>query len=388
MTAHSYLGASSAHRWGHCPGSAVLSEGRPDKGNAAAARGTHLHGVAEDVLRNKAVETPADAMEVQPYTSWVIGLGGHTWLEQRVYYGGALGVDDDIAYGTADCINLSADGSTLTVGDLKTGSMRVDPVGNPQLALYAIGAMRFLDMLGHDMTKLEKIILVIVQPCLSEQPQAWETDVFDIQRVASTLAVAAKLAVQYRGDSTNSTLPLTPDEDACRWCRAAASCPKLAAVVENFTPPPVVAAKAADFKAVVPKGKPLQEHYKAIPLLRIWCDAIEEEMRSATMRGEPTGHKFVEGRLGNRRWVNNDVALDVLSRSGLDHTEYLQPTKLKSPAQLDKVLKAHPEMHDVIDPLVERPQGKPTLVPESDPRPKWVEDRAGNVIETFKKNQP
>lgn len=340
-----------------------------------------LHASAEEALRKG--EPPTEP-EIQPYIDWVKSLKGHTWLEQRVYYGVVLGVADEIAFGTADCINLSADERTITIGDLKTGAMHVDPVGNPQLALYALGAFKFFDLIGYDVSLIERVNMVIIQPRISEQPQVWEADVFDLQRMQVSLGDAAGTAVTYRGRTDDPLLPLVPGEDACRWCPAAATCPRLASVVEKFQHPAMPAAKASDFKAVVPASKALTDHYKAVPLLRIWCDAIEEALSSATARGEETGYKFVEGRLGNRRWADENAVANALKRSGLDRSEYLQPSKIVSPAQFDKVLKQHPDMKAVVEPLIERPQGKPTLVPESDPRPKWVEDRAAKVLDTFK----
>lgn len=384
-TGHAYLGASASHRWGHCPGSAVLAEGLPNTSSAAAARGTALHAVAELALRNRpSPARPEDVDLVKPYTDWVRSLPGLTWLEQRVYYGKALDVPDDLAFGMADCINLSPDGRILTVGDLKTGGMRVEATDNPQLVLYAVGALDFLDMMGY--ARPEQVRLAICQPAINDEPLVWECDVFDLFNITDRLARSARIAVSQRGAPLIATL--SPHEEACRWCPAAATCPALLMLTQKFAPPKMHVVKATDFKPVQLPGNQLREHYEAVGVLRLWCDAIESEMFSATTRGEKTGYKLVEGRLGNRRYTSPAAVEAALTLQGIPSDLYLTAPELISPAQLDKVIKSYPQVAPLIEPLIERLPGKPTLAPESDTRPAFVEDRAGKMVEKFKSLSP
>src|SRR3546814_18193298 len=49
-TAHAVLGASSSHRWFHCPGSIRASEGMPNTSSVFAREGTAAHALAEPCL--------------------------------------------------------------------------------------------------------------------------------------------------------------------------------------------------------------------------------------------------------------------------------------------------------------------------------------------------
>jgi hypothetical protein len=52
MGAHARKNASGCKRWSNCPGSLVLSEGRPNESSAAARLGTAAHGLGEHCLRS------------------------------------------------------------------------------------------------------------------------------------------------------------------------------------------------------------------------------------------------------------------------------------------------------------------------------------------------
>ena len=75
------------------------------------------------------------------------------------------------------------------------------------------------------------------------------------------------------------------------------------------------------------------------------------------------GFKLVEGR-SLRQWGNEQAAAEVLSEElGVD---VAFKSTLSSPAQAEKALKK--EKRKLLEDLVVKPAGKPTLVPESDKR--------------------
>ena len=65
--------------------------------------------------------------------------GGRLFVEQRVDFGDGIGYPG--AFGTSDVIILSEDGEELTVIDLKYGYQEVSAEENPQMLLYALGAI-------------------------------------------------------------------------------------------------------------------------------------------------------------------------------------------------------------------------------------------------------
>lgn len=404
MTAHSYLSASASHRWSECPGSAVLAARvPPSPGGAAAKRGTELHAEAEDALRTwrRLSKTPVGPEEadiiakldpmIQPYVAYVRSLtaGHHVWLEQQVNYSGALGVEDGTAFGTADCIALSHDGKTVHVVDYKSGAMKVDPMYNSQLLLYAAGAVEFIGMLGFDLAQVERFYMTIVQPSWGDNPMTWEADRALVHEGVAQLAKAATLACKHKEANVDQLAAedlLHADENHCRWCPAVVQCPAIKAAREAFgTVPPAPAGKVtpAAFKPVI-EIKPVEDiktMYAQVALMRIWCEAVEAEMFARTQAGETTGYKLVEGRAGNRAWTDEARAEMILKANGFKEI-YTEP-KLLSPTQIEMLVKKHPEVMEEINEVVTRPPGKPTLAPMSDPRPVFEEKRSEKMAGMF-----
>ena len=75
------------------------------------------------------------------------------------------------------------------------------------------------------------------------------------------------------------------------------------------------------------------------------------------------GFKVVEGR-SNRRYTNPDAVVAVVTDAGYDPYE----RKLMGVTAMTKLLGSK-KFNALLGSLIEKPQGKPTLVPESDKRP-------------------
>ena len=146
--AHALLSASSAHRWLECPPSAVANEAYPNQDTAFTQEGTLAHEVAEFMARNgyyskdnakegvtvemvQCAKEYSDYIEEQKKSNDAIVL-----LEQRVDF--SPWVPD--GFGTCDCIIIQDE--TLSIIDYKYGQgVAVSAVDNPQMKLYALGAM-------------------------------------------------------------------------------------------------------------------------------------------------------------------------------------------------------------------------------------------------------
>ena len=158
---HAILSASSSERWLNCPPSARLCENYEDKGSDYAAEGTDAHTLCEYQLK-QALGIPAEdpienlswyneEMEecAAGYAAYVVELletakqtcvDPVVLIEQRVDFSHWV----QSGYGTADLI-LIADG-TLNICDYKHGKgVEVSAVGNPQMRLYALGALEIFD---------------------------------------------------------------------------------------------------------------------------------------------------------------------------------------------------------------------------------------------------
>ena len=182
--AHAKLSPSGAHRWMACPGSVVLEAEYPDESSTYAREGSAAHELAALVLENKEDSAqPYVGKQVQFYDGdeevlWPItqsmadhvddyiklvreyAEGGTLMVEQRLGIGHITG--EEGAKGTSDVVIVR--GGELIVIDLKFGmGVKVDAQDNPQLQLYALGALNEFDMLGDFHT----VTVVIHQPRLN-----------------------------------------------------------------------------------------------------------------------------------------------------------------------------------------------------------------------------
>ena len=95
-----------------------------------------------------------------------------------------------------------------------------------------------------------------------------------------------------------------------------------------------------------------------------WVGDIKEyALQQAVSGKEWTGWKLVEGR-SNRRYVNETAAADKVQSAGYDPYEH----KVLGITAMTKLL-GKTKFEELLGGLIEKPQGKPTLVPVSDKCP-------------------
>lgn len=173
---HAILSASSSERWLNCPPSARLCEAYEDKGSDYAAEGTDAHALCEFRLKQALgiqAESPIETLSwyseemedcAAGYAAYVVELleaakqtcsDPVVMIEQRVDF--SRWVQD--GFGTADCI-LIADG-TLNICDYKHGKgVEVSAEQNPQMMLYALGALEIFD----GIYDIDTVRMTIYQP--------------------------------------------------------------------------------------------------------------------------------------------------------------------------------------------------------------------------------
>jgi hypothetical protein len=143
--------------------------------------------------------------------------------------------------------------------------------------------------------------------------------------------------------------------DHCRWCAAKSICPLVNGAVER--------AKRENIKGV--NIFRLSEALASIELLEGWIrDAREMAVELLEAGVEVPGWKLVPKR-ATRQWVDEYAALGALLNTGAFASHEL--TELKSPAQVEKMLKKHkiamPEN------LITAVSSGDTLATADDPRP-------------------
>jgi hypothetical protein len=355
--------------WLNCPGSARLNEMFPDSESPYAQQGTLAHSLAEIKLRKaigeispqkygadlKKIKAEADYDEemedhTDDYIGYVMGLpGDEVLVEQSLEFGEYV----PEGFGTGDAIKV--DNDVLHVVDFKYGKgAKVEAEDNTQLMFYALGAIVALGMVFD----FEKVHVHIFQPRLGS-PTSAEYTKKEILDWADTIIAPAKKA--WDGVEEYHSGPW------CRWCKASATCKtsmqeQAKEAFDNaFTEPEEVT-------GFIPNQMTEDE-------IVYWLgvkDGIEKFLKDLKSWAEEQainhgrvfpGFKVVEGR-STRSYSDEPAVIKVLDHLGVEG--YLEH-KLKGITALTKIL-GKKEFEKNIGPLLVKPPGKPTLVPESDKR--------------------
>lgn len=374
--AHSLLSASKAEQWINCPPSARLQEGIPDRRSEYSDEGTLAHELAEVMLRRRLL--PCDSKErkrlekrldelrsspmfsaemerlIQEYTEFVEerfmaakarSPDAVILLEEKLDYSEWTAPGQT---GTGDVV-LIADGM-LELIDLKYGKgVPVSAVGNPQIRLYALGAWSGYSFL-YD---IREIRMTIYQPRLD----SISTDTMTVEELLdwaeNVVKPAARLAYEGKGDFKPG--------DHCRWCKVKATC--RARADENM--------KALQYEFQDPALLTLDEIGQILHIaqkLHEWAKDVEEYAFDRAVAGERVpGWKLVEGR-SNRIITNPDAAKTRLAGAGFEPDVYLKPRELFGIGELEKRV-GKKQLAEILGELIQKPPGKPVLVPETDPRP-------------------
>ena len=358
---HAILSASSSERWLNCPPSARLCEAYEDKGSDYAAEGTDAHALCEFRLK-QALGIPAEdpienlswfneEMEecAAGYAAYVVELletakqtcsDPVVMIEQRVDF--SRWVQD--GFGTADCI-LIADG-VLNIVDYKHGKgVEVSAIGNPQMQLYALGALEIFDAI-YD---IDTVRMTIFQPRKSNI-SVDQMDKADLYEWADTeLTQKAQLAYEGQGNFSCG--------EWCRFCKAKAECRERA--IYNL--------RLAQYDLLNPAllhDEEIADILGRIDALTAWASDVKEyALQQAVSGKEWTGWKLVEGR-SNRKYTSEAAVAATVEGAGFDPYE----RKVLGVTAMQKLL-GKTRFEELLAPYIEKPQGKPTLVPESDKRP-------------------
>ena len=359
--AHAILSASSSHRWLACPPSAVAASGYPSESSPYAQEGTMAHEAAELVARGGEIGeyerevggfTQEMAEHARGYADYIQeqirGEDAVVLLEQRVDF--SPWVPD--GFGTCDCIILQGD--TMTIIDYKYGvGVPVSAVNNPQMKLYALGALNDFGI-AYDVSHVE---MHIYQPRINNVSDCALVVEDLLEWAEQTVKPIAQKAAEGKGDYSAG--------EWCKFCPHAGRCRKLTQVCTEYV-------ETHSLRAAVPVLAPheVAEVLAMEPLISLWLKRVKAQAMTTLLDGgEVPGWKVVEGKLGNRKWTDEMQVAEKLLVSGYTKDDFTE-TKLLSPAAMDKAL-GKKKVAELLADMIERSPGSPAIVPASDKRPAY-----------------
>jgi hypothetical protein len=353
------VGGSTAKRVINCPGSVALVQKMPPKPSSKYAdEGTLLHDIiAEHLATLKPLESflgrkyqdqvltqeliddklvPALALldEIDPKQEMSYEV------ETRVGFGDLLpGV-----FGSTDFVGRIGDRAVVL--DWKFGDgVPVSAEENEQLMFYAAAAMR-TEALQWAFEGATEIECVIVQPPMIRR---WTTTPERIAQFEHQLVRAVKAAEQ-------------PDAglkagDHCRWCAAKPVCPQMTGAVDRALQVQLQEIDAAT----------LGRYLANADVLEGWITDLRALAFQLLEKNIPVpGYKIVQ-KQARRQWVDDTKAIAALHDMGVPRGELFSPEEIRSPAQIEKVLKKRKLA--LPDDLVKSVSSGTTLASEDDSRP-------------------
>ena len=374
MSGHAVLGPSSASRWMACTPSARLELTYPDTSGPAAEEGTLAHELGEMIIQYhnkliKKVEYKEAVERIEANPMFNADMQGHAedyasfvaekFAEARkrtkdavLQVEAKLNLTDYVpeGFGTGDAV-IIADG-VMDIIDLKYGKgVMVFCENNKQMMLYSLGALREYDF----MYDIHTVRMTIYQPRL-DNISSFEMSVSDLRKWAvEELIPRAALAF----DGVGEFVPGTP----CHFCKAKVQCRALAE--ENL--------KIAKYDFA--DGVLLEDHEISDILTRAkafvnWIGSIEDfALSQAIEKGKKwDGFKLVEGR-SNRCYADQTKVADTLLANGYKEDVIYTKSLLGITAMEKTITKK--TFSELLDGLLIKPPGKPTLVPATDKRSEW-----------------
>lgn len=375
MAAHAKLSASGSHRWINCPGSIALEELFEDRSSPYAAEGTLAHGVAElklllDLKQVSKRDFQQEMEKMKESEYWSVEMDRMTdryvdeikrkalsydskpfmSIEERLCF------DEWVpeGFGTADCIMIW--GTELVVIDLKYGKgVPVEAENNSQLMLYGLGALGAYGSI-YD---IQSVSLGVIQPRL-DSVSYWTIAKEDLLNFGQKIRPIAREA--FHGSDQ------LKEGDHCRFCKAKARCPSRAKTLFK-----VVEDLPRDQAPGLLTPEEIGDYLAKCEGVVKWISDLEDEALAQLLKGKAVpGYKVVEGR-SNRKIMDGEALAERLLSKGFEESLIYKPKALETLTNLERLV-GKKEFKELGEGLVVKPQGKPTLVPESDKRPVYVKD--------------
>ncbi len=361
MSRHAILSASGSHRWLNCTPSARLELEFENTTSEAAREGTAAHALCEHKLkkflkkRSKRPVSDYNSDEMEECTDAYAEFAMEQYeeakksckdpvilIEQKLDF--SCYVPE--GFGTGDCIIISDD--KLHIIDFKYGQgILVEAEHNPQMMLYALGALEIYDTL-YD---IKEVSMTIFQP-RRENVSTWTISIEELKAWAEK-ELKPKAQMAYDGDG--EYLP----GEWCTFCKAAVKCraraeEKMKLARMEFKMPPLLT------------DAEIEEVLTVLPDLTKWANEITAYATEAAIHHgkEWNGFKVVEGR-SNRKYRDEQLVAKAAKEHG--YTDIYRQSLIPM-TEMQKLM-GKSAFEEILGDLIYKPLGKPTLVPNTDKRP-------------------
>lgn len=374
MSAHALLGGSNAHRWLVCAPSAQLEAKFPDRSGESAKEGTFAHELADLYLsrrqglpvnprisRLKAgtteygdfysqdmeenVEAYVDLLDAKHQQALKADKNAILLHEEKLDFSSWV----PYGFGRGDAI-IIADG-VMEVIDFKYGAtVSVAAKNNPQMRLYALGAYNTYGWL-YD---IDCVQMTIFQPRNGGE----KSETITTKELLSWGETIKPIATQaYKGEGE-----LSPG-DHCRFCRAS---PRCRALKEHNLR--LAADYDVDADPRLLSDKEVADVLSRIEMLTAWANKVKAYAQEEAVDNGRVfpGYKLVAGR-SVRKIEDAAKAEALLEEAGYKKADILK-TELLTISKLEKLV-GKKKLAKLLSDVIVKPPGKPTLVPDSDPRP-------------------
>lgn len=368
---HARLSASGAKKWSNCSGCIQMEEQFPDTTSGYAEEGTKAHAIGELKILYKTGKIsaagygkriagfgtiPGDMSEyTDGYRDFVIERYNEalrTTPDAQLLVEKKVDLSEWIPEGFGTCDAVIIADKALEIIDLKYGmGVKVNAENNPQLRLYALGALSAVDFL-YD---IETVRTTIYQPRI-DNISSEELSVSELRNWGQWITERAALAAD---DSiTECTAGDHCDSGFCKAraiCRAYADKKLELARYEFRRPSQLMPDEIADI---------IQQSDKLAKWAKLVSDyALDEAVNHGAVF---PGYKLVEGR-SNRKYCKTEKEIEtILTKHGFK-SEDIYTRSLKGIGDMEKLL-GKTQFAKILKDCVVKPQGKPALVPIDDKR--------------------
>ena len=374
--AHALLSASGASRWLNCTPSAKLEDVYGEKITTSyAAEGTLAHELSELYIKHDVLNSISDEefnakfedimsnelfsdemLEMVPVyvdyctSEYVAARQDNIYTTLEIEQKVDLREFVPESFGTADCIIIND--NVMEVIDLKYGKgVPVYAQHNKQGMLYALGALRKYDTL-YD---IEVVKITIVQPRINNI-STWEISVDELLDWANDV-LKPRAEMAFRGEGELAV------GDWCKFCSVKNRC---RALYEEQL-------KLAKYEFQDPElltDEEISDILTRAPQLVEWVNSITEYAQRRAIENDKIwpGFKLVAG-ISKRKWADENTVVEAIFSRFPEATEdQVFNTKLRTISDLEKTF-GKKRVAEVLSDVIIKPQGKPTLVPDSDKRP-------------------